>query len=109
MTSEEQHYHDMMAIIDGGKRDSMRIFYGVLVFALAALAVLAIIVACPKAHADPDDSDAGSSKTDSVCTAYNLGVPEAQIPGLLRKNDGRENYNQSQRDTVWPIIEGECG
>lgn len=54
------------------------------------------------AHADP-------STTDEVCGAFNLGVPPAEIPGRLGQNDGRENYWRAQRETVWPIIEGECG
>lgn len=55
-----------------------------------------------KAHADP-------STTDEVCGAFNLGVPPSEIPGRLGANDGRENYWKAQKDTIWPIIEGDCG
>ena len=70
----------------------------------AALALAAtVVLGAGTARADDPDT------TDEVCGAYNLGVPEAEIPGRLGANDGRENYWKAQRDTNWPIIEGDCG
>lgn len=57
----------------------------------------------------PVQKQASPNTTDEVCGAFKLGVPLDQIPGLLGRNDGRENYWQAQRDSVWPIIEGQCG
>ena len=73
--------------------------------AAAALALAATVVLGAPAHADPDDPDT----TDEVCGAFNLGVPPADIPGRLGQNDGRENYWTAQRQSAWPIIEGDCG
>lgn len=74
-------------------------------YTLAAVA-LAVLLAAP-AHADPDDS--GPDTTKEVCGAFNLGVPPGDIPGRLGQNDGRENYWTAQRQSAWPIIEGDCG
>ena len=67
----------------------------------AALTASGLMLSAP-AQADP-------STTDEVCGAFNLGVPQSEIPGRLGANDGRENYWRAQRETNWPIIEGECG
>ena len=58
--------------------------------------------------ADPDDSGPDTT-TNEVCGAFNLGVPPGDIPGRLGQNDGRENYWTAQRQSAWPIIEGDCG
>jgi hypothetical protein len=81
-----------------------------MVIKLAAALALAVLLGAP-AHADPDDPDTSSpdTTTNEVCGAYNLGVPQAEVPGRLGANDGRENYWKAQRDTNWPIIEGDCG
>lgn len=72
---------------------------------IAAIAIAAGLIAlAPPAHADPDDD---TSK--EVCGAYNLGVPQDQIPDRLHANDHRINEWQAQRDTNWPIINGDCG
>lgn len=60
------------------------------------------------AHTDPDDSGPDTT-TNEVCGAFNLGVPPGDIPGRLGANDGRENYWTAQRQSAWPIIEGDCG
>lgn len=73
-----------------------------MVIRLAAALALAAALGAGTARADDPD-------TDEVCGAFNLGVPQAEIPGRLGANDGRENYWQAQRDTNWPIIEGDCG
>ncbi len=75
-----------------------------MVIRVAAALALAVLLGAP-AHADPDDP----STTDEVCGAFNLGVPSGDIPGRLGQNDGRENYWTAQRQSAWPIIEGECG
>ena len=76
----------------------------------AALIAAGLMLGAP-AHADPDDPDTSSpdTTTEEVCGAFNLGVPPGDIPGRLGANDGRENYWTAQRQSAWPIIEGECG
>lgn len=71
----------------------------------AAAIAAAIGLAWPAtAHADDDPG------TDQeVCGAFNLGVPPDQIAQGLQRGDGRINPWQAQRDTVWPIISGDCG
>jgi hypothetical protein len=73
--------------------------------ALAAVA-LATALAAP-AYADPDDDS--DNTTNEICGAFDMGVPPADIPGRLGANDGRENYWTAQRQSAWPIIEGDCG
>ena len=68
----------------------------------AALIAAGLMLGAP-AHADPDTT------TNEVCGAFNLGVPPGDIPGRLGANDGRENYWTAQRQSAWPIIEGDCG
>ena len=75
----------------------------------AAALALAVLLGAP-AHADPDDPDASSPDTTTeVCGAFNLGVPPGEIPGRLGANDGRENYWTAQRQSAWPILQGDCG
>jgi hypothetical protein len=64
----------------------------------SAAATLALSVA-GTAHAD--------TRSD-VCTGYRLGMSPGQIADGLERNDGRENYQRSWNDTVWPIITGDC-
>jgi hypothetical protein len=71
----------------------------------AALIAAGLMLGAP-AHADPDDP---GTTTNEVCGAFNLGVPPGDIPGRLGANDGRENYWTAQRQSAWPIIEGDCG
>jgi hypothetical protein len=59
------------------------------------------LLSMPRAAAAP-------SATDEVCILFNAGVPADQIPGMLHRGDGRENYWRGVHDSVWPIIEGEC-
>jgi len=72
----------------------------------AALALAAtVVLGAGTAHADPDDPD---TTTNEVCGAFDLGIPPGEIPGRLGANDGRENYWTAQRQSAWPIIEGQC-
>lgn len=65
---------------------------------IAAL-VATIALAWPAtAHADDD----GPSTTDEVCGA-------SEIAQGLHRGDGRYNYWRAQRDSTWPVIEGQCG
>jgi hypothetical protein len=61
----------------------------------------------PVAHADPDNN--GPSTQDEICGAYNLGVPPDQIAQDLHRNNHRINEWQAQKDTNWPILQGDCG
>jgi hypothetical protein len=85
-----------------------------LAVAATAIAIWLMIDAPPsKADDGTDDPDTsqtlpGDNKTNEVCTAFNLGVPMSQLPDMLHANDGRENYWQGWKDSVWPIIEGQC-
>lgn len=74
----------------------------------AGIAASLLLTLCPMAHADPDDGDDPGTGRE-VCGAYNLGVPQDQIPDRLRANDHRINEWQAQRDTNWPILQGDCG
>jgi hypothetical protein len=76
-------------------------------YLIMAAAVAGLIGCAPLAHADPDTNDSDGTNSE-VCGAFNLGVPPDEIPGRLGANDHRNNYWKAQRDTVWPIIEGDC-
>ena len=76
--------------------------------AIFAVVLLALFVFNGKAHADPDTNDSDGTNSE-VCGAFNLGVPPGEIIDRLGRNDARNNYWKAQRDTVWPIIEGDCG
>ena len=89
-------------ILPEGRREIREMRYLVAALACAAL------IGMPVAHADPDESGPDTT-TNEVCGAFNLGVPPGDIPGRLGRNDGRENYWTAQRQSAWPIIEGDCG
>lgn len=69
--------------------------------ALSVLLIALTLGSPATAHADDDPGP--------VCTAFNLGVPPDQIAQDLQRNDHRINEWQAQRETNWPIIEGDCG
>jgi hypothetical protein len=77
-------------------------------YTIAALAVAGLLGFAPMAHADPDTDDTDGTNSE-VCGAFNLGVPPGEIINRLGQNDHRFNYWRAQRDTIWPIIEGDCG
>jgi hypothetical protein len=65
------------------------------------------------AYGDPDDDDTGSSSSNpgdstdaEICGAFNLGVPPADIPGMLQRNNGQWNYWRGVQRTRQDIIEG---
>jgi hypothetical protein len=64
-----------------------------------------LVAPIPSAHADTGDDD---STTSSVCTGFRLGMSPSQIERGLQQNDGRVNPWQAQRDTIWPIVTGQC-
>ncbi len=76
---------------------------------LAAICGALIVASAPAgtAHAGPDSDDPGTGQ--EVCGAFNLGFPQDQIAQDLHRNDHRINEWQAQRDTNWPILEGDCG
>jgi hypothetical protein len=55
---------------------------------IAAAVLLWFVLDTPAAHAD-DDDDPGTAQ--EVCGAFNLGVPSAEIPDDLRRNNPRIN------------------
>lgn len=66
-----------------------------------------LLAFAPVAHADPDSDDPDTTR--EVCGAFNYGQSQDQIAQNLHRNDHRINEWQAQRDTNWPIIEGDCG
>jgi hypothetical protein len=73
---------------------------------LLAWMLAAVALAAPVAHADPDDDS--DDTTQQICTAFDLGVPPADIPGRLGANDGRQNYWRAQRETEQATVGGGC-
>ena len=81
-----------------------------MVIRMAAALALAATVRWAQAPRVPTrTTPAARTPPPTRCAAFNLGVPGADIPGRLGANDGRENYWTAQRQSAWPIIEGDCG
>ncbi|WP_406816173.1 hypothetical protein [Mycobacterium sp. M23085] len=66
------------------------------------VALLVMLALTSPATARADDTDT------EICTAWNLGTPQGDIPGDLTRNDHRITPWQAQQRTNWDIIEGRC-
>lgn len=69
---------------------------------VAAVLMLAALAVAPAASAHPDDDGTRTA----VCTGLHLGTSPSEIEhGPQRRGI---NEWQAQRETVWPIIDGDC-